>query len=259
VLVAAVLVAAVGLLGSAVAASPPATPPCPQVEGWTSAGTFGPIDNGNAVEFQCEYSLPGQANQLTLDLHWYKPTARNVDVDYSECGRLQAGGSYYAFLWSKAFFVHEEYAVSSGSVDSNAAFFKADQERIRKAALTLLAATEKLAKPCSKTPASKPGTDSQRPTVRLAALSGAAGSIIAFPFTVSDNSGRVDIVLTIYTSPAQTKTLFRKDYGKAAAPKLGRRYQVKIRAHSAAHNTWCITATDKARNHTTSCAPLTIT
>ncbi len=258
-LVTALLVAALGLLVASLAgASPPPTPPCPQVEGWTSAGTFGPIDNGNAVQFQCLYSLPGQPNQLTLDMHWYKPSARDVDVDYTECGRVTPGGSYYAFLWSKSHFVEEEYVVSGGTHDSNAAYFKADQERIRKSALTLLAATETLAKSCTKSSSSGGAKDTQRPTVKVQAVRGSPGSVLVFTFTVADNSPRVDVVLTIYDTRARTKVLFRKDYGKAAATRSGRIYHIRIRVHRAANNYWCLTATDAARNRTTACAPLTV-
>ena len=43
----------------------------------------------------------------------------------------------------------------------------------------------------------------RRPTVKLRPVSGSAGSTVAFPFTVADNSGRVDIVLVIYNGPRQ--------------------------------------------------------
>jgi hypothetical protein len=229
-------------------------PPCPPAQGWISAGTFGPIDNGNGIEFQCLYSLPGQPNQLTLDLHWNKPTARDVDLDYSQCGRATSGGSYYTEIWSKTHFVSEQYTVSAGYNDADV--FKADQQVIQQAALTLLAATEKLAKPCTKTPT--PVRDTSRPTVALRPAKGRAGTNIAFRFTVRDDSGHANILLTIYKAANNRTVLMRKNYGTAVAARSGSAYTAKIHARNRGTNVWCITATDAAGNKTTACATLVI-
>src|SRR5438093_11869011 len=95
----AIVVAALAAAGTSVAAAPP-TPPCPDVEGWTANGTFGPIDKSISVEFQCGYARPGQPEALTLDADWVKPGTRDVDVDFSQCDRASSGGSYYRDVWS---------------------------------------------------------------------------------------------------------------------------------------------------------------
>ncbi len=239
------------------AAAPPPTPPCPEVEGWTATAPFGPIDNGNAVQFECNYSLPGRAQQLVLDLHWYKPTARDVDVDYNQCGRATSGGAYYTDIWSKSSFVHEEYVVNSGTAPDNAAVFRAEQERIQKAALTLLAATEKLAKSCTtSTPSAETHRDTTRPTVRVRPASGHAGATIALRFTVADDSGRVGILLRIYRSRANRTVLLSKSYGTAGAVAPGRSHTARVRAPGRGTHLWCVTATDAAGNRATACGTL---
>ncbi len=254
-------VAAAALAGATVAfTAPPPTPPCPQVEAWTSAGTFGPIDNGNAVQFRCLYSLPGQPQQLTLDLHWYKPTARDVDMDYSECGRTTSGGSYYTDIWSKSHFVHEEYIVNAGTAAGNAAVFRAEQEHIQKAALVVLTATEPLAKSCTRSASASPThRDTARPTVRVLAASGRTGTTIALRFTVGDDSGRVTVLLTIYKGPNNRTVLMRKNYGAVAARSRGHAYTARVRAHTRGNNLWCVTARDAAGNKATACSKLVVT
>jgi hypothetical protein len=249
-----VLVLLVGSGGvAATAATPLTTPPCPQVEGWTFGRTFGPIDQGLGVQFSCNYSIPGFAEQLTLDVIWIKPQARDVDVDYTQCGRASQSAPNYRFIYSGSNLAREQYIVNGGTTASNAARFQADRERIERAALTFFAATEKLAKSCAKTSTPRM-KDTIRPTVRTERASGVAGAVVTFPFSVSDNSGKVRVMLTIYRAPNKAKLLFRKDYGFA---KSGRN-SVTIRVRNAATNLWCITATDAASNATTACNSLVV-
>lgn len=249
-----VLILAVGSgtpVGSA--ATPIATPPCPQVEGWSFDRTFGPLDQGLGVQFSCGYAIPGFAERLELDVIWIKPTARDVDVDYTQCGRASFGESYYRFIYSGSNFARVEYIVNAGTVASNAARFQADRERIERAARVFLAASEKLAKSCAKTPPPV-AKDTVRPTVRVQRASGVAGTPVVFPFSVADNSGRARVVLTIYGAQNKAKVVFRKDYGIA---KTGR-YTVKIRVQSPATSLWCIKATDAAGNAATACSALVV-
>ncbi len=254
-------------------ATPPPTPPCPQVEGWTPEGTVGPIDNGNAVQFDCEYALPGQPEQLTLELHWYKPTAREVDVDYSECGRASSGGSYYTTIYSGNSLVYEEYIVSSGPEADNVSVFHAEQQRIQTAAYTLLAATETLAKSCTKNeappptlpptteptppPIAPPSHNMTRPVVHLHPVTGRAGTSFAFRFTVSDPSGYASILLTIYHGSSKTPVLSH-NYGKAKAQPTGDTYAPVILARNRGRYVWCITATDAAGNRSKACNSLAV-
>jgi hypothetical protein len=252
VLVIVAVAAAFGVSAVSGAATPP-TPPCPSVEGWTFTGTFGPIDKSISVEFQCGYSLPGQPQQLTLDVDWVKPGTRDVDVDFNQCNRASSGGTYYRDVWSGKAFVRLEYIVNAGTSEGNAAVFAAERERIERSALVFLGATERLAKPCAKQ-AAPASTDTRRPSVRVAPASGKAGAPVAFDFSVRDNSAAVDVLLTIYDSRSKSKVAFRKDYGKA---KPGR-YTVKIRPRAAGVHLWCITATDSAGNAATACSKLVI-
>lgn len=242
-----------GGAGGTVVATP--VPGCPQLEGWDLTGQPLTIDSGNHVQFRCVYSRPGQPEQATLDAFWYKPSARDVDVDYHQCGKTATGGSYYRDIWSKAYFVQIEYGVGGGSGASNAAIFQAERERLDRAVLILLTGTEKLAKSCSKT-----GTtgDRTRPTVRVHRVTGRAGSNIVFRFSVGDNSGKVRVVLTIYKAPGNRTVLLRKNYGVANAPLARRSYRVTIHARSVGTHLWCITATDAARNSATACSALVI-
>lgn len=263
--VSAVTISLVALAAAAAAPSaPPATPPCPQVEGWTYTGTFGPLDNGNAVEFECQYALPGQPNQLQLNVHWYKATARDVDMDYSQCGRASSGGDYYTFIWSKSHFAREEFIVNAGSGPSNAAIFKAEQERIRKAALVLLTATESLSKSCEKTapaparPAAPAKRDTARPKVSVQPASGRAGTEVPLNFRVADDSGRAAIVITIYRGAYDKTVLMKKNYGTAKAEPAGHDYTAKVLARKRGASLWCLTATDAAGNAATACSKLVV-
>jgi hypothetical protein len=248
------VLAAPGAAGAAL----PATPPCPQVEGWSPAGTFGPIDNGNAVEFECLYSLPGQPQQLTLDVHWYKPTARDVDVDYSECGKASSGGSYYTDIYGGTNIVHEEYVVNSGTAAGNAAVFQAEQQHIQQAAQVLLTATEALAKSCTPSASAPPIGDTTPPTVHVAQANGRAGTNIAFRFTVGDDSGHVNVVLTIFRGRSSRKALLNKNYGTASAQSSGNRYIAWIHARNRGNYLWCVTATDAAGNKAVACTRLVV-
>jgi hypothetical protein len=250
--------AALAAPGVAVATLP-ATPPCPQVEGWSPAGTFGPIDNGNGVEFECLYSLPGMPQQLTLDMHWYKPTARDVDVDYSECGRASSGGAYYTDIYGGTNIVHEEYVVNSGTAAGNAAVFQAEQQHIQQAARVLLTATEALAKSC--TPSATPPTpvgDATPPTVHVEHAHGRAGTNIAFRFTVGDDSGHVNVVLTIFRGRHSRRALLNKNYGTASAQPTGSRYIAWIHSRNPGTYLWCVTATDATGNEATACNRLVV-
>jgi hypothetical protein len=248
------IVVLAALAASTGAAAPPATPPCPQVEGWTFARTFGPIDTGGGVDFSCEYVQGGKAEILTLNPLWLKPSVRDTDADYSQCARASSRGASEGFIWSKSHFTRVHYTVSGGTTASNAAVFQANRERIEKAVLVLLAASESLAKPCAKTPPASPARDTQRPTVRVRPAKGTAGAVVTFSFSVADNSGRVGVLLTIYDAPAKSKRLFRKNYGSAKSGS----YTLKIRIDGARTDLWCITATDGARNAATACSSLVV-
>jgi hypothetical protein len=265
-----VLVAAALLAPASASADTPATPPCPQVEGWVSAGTFGPIDNGNAVEFECNYSLPGYAQQLTLDMHWYKPSARDVDVDWTQCSRASSGGAYYTDVWSGAAFVHEAYVVNAGTAEGNAAVFKAEQDHIAKAAKVLMTATEALAKRCQPTstpvaptptptpaPTAEPPADAAPPLVHVQRASGRAGKVIPFNFTIGDASGSLHVVVTI-TRGASRTVMMRKDYGTVSVDPAGSGFVAKIRARTRGRYRWCVKATNDAGTATTACSSLVV-
>ncbi len=239
---------------TAAANAPLATPPCPQVEGWNSAGTFGPIDQGLGILFDCNYAIPGQAEQLTLDVVWIKPSARSVDVDYSQCGRASSGGSYYRIIYSGTALAREDYEVTGGP--NNASVFQANQTRIQAAAITLLKATSVLAKPCTKTTTPPPGT--ARPTVRVQPAAGSAGTVVSFNFTVSARKGKVGIVLTIYGGTNNATVLLSKDYGKASVTPSGRALHAGIRANNRGTYLWCITATNAAGHAATACSSLVV-
>lgn len=252
--------AALGLLGGVSGAAPTQTPvpACPELEGWAHSGQPGTIDSGNHVQFRCAYAQPGRAEQPSYDAFWYKPSARDVDVNYNDCGRPASGGSFYRAIWSKSHFVNVEYRVSGAvSAATNAAVFQAERERLDRTALALLTATEKVAKSCTKT-APKPA-DTRRPTVRVHPARGRAGSNIAFRFSVGDNSGKVRVVLTIYKTPSNRTVLLRKSYGVANAPPSRRSYTTTIRAKSVGTHLWCIAATDAAGNRATACTSLVVT
>jgi hypothetical protein len=275
-----------GLLAPTALAQAPATPPCPQVEGWTPAGTFGPIDNGNGVEFRCIYDYPGYVDQLTLDVNWFKPSARDVDVDYTECGRAASGGAYYTDIYGGTNIVHEEYGVSGGATYAEiAAIFQAELQHIQAAAQVFMQATESLAKSCTPSstssgssssggstptgagsPGSSPATgpppsDTTPPTVHVRRASGRAGSRIAFHFLVADDSGQVDVLLTIYRGAGRSTVLMSKDYGTTAADPPGRAYVATIQARgrgTRGTHRWCITATNAAGNSSTACSSLVV-
>jgi hypothetical protein len=230
----------------------PVTPPCPDVEGWTFTKAPPPIDKPISVEFWCEYMRPGQPETLTLDVDWVKPGTRDADVDFKQCTRPSSGGDYYRDIWSGKAFVRLEYSVSGGTVASNRAIFAAERARIERSALVFLAATEKLAKSCTKTPSTP--RDTRRPTVQVEPAAGKVGMPIAFRLKVADNRGSVTVVLTIYDSRAKDKVVFRKNYGKA---KPGR-YTIKIRANSRGVHLWCVTAKDAAGNKATACSKLVV-
>lgn len=230
----------------------PTTPPCPDVEGWTFTRAPAPIDKPISVEFWCEYMRAGQPETLSLDVDWVKPAARDVDVDFKQCTRPSSGADYYRDVWSGKALARIEYSVTGGTVASNKAIFAAERARIERAALVFLAATEKLAKSCAKTP-SRP-RDTRRPTVQVEPASGAASTSIAFRLRVADDRDSVTIVLTIYASRAKDEVVFRKSYGKA---KPGR-YTIKIRANSRGVHLWCLTATDAAGNKATACSKLVV-
>jgi hypothetical protein len=252
-LIALIAVAVAALVGSTTSgAAAPRTPPCPDVEGWTLTGAAVPIDKPISVEFWCDYMRAGQPETLTLDVDWVKPAARDVDVDFTQCKRPSSGGDYYRDVWSGKAFVRLEYRVSGGSVESNKAIFAGERARIERSAFVFLAATEKLAKSCSKTPSGP--RDTRRPTVRVEPASGKVGTPIAFRLKVADDSGSVSVVLTIYGSRTKADVVFRKNYGKA---KSGR-YTIKIRANGRGVHLWCVTAVDAARNKATACSKLVV-
>lgn len=254
-----IVLVAIGAMLVAAASSPAKvpvmTPPCPQVEGWTVAGTFGPIDQGLGIQFQCNYALGGRAEQLTLDVLWTKPSARSVDVDYSQCGKASTGGPANRFIYSGKALAREEYVVSGGS--NNAGVFQADRARIEVAAATLLNATAALAKPCART-TTPPPSGTARPTVQLQPARGRAGTVLVFSFTVGGHAGRVRIVLTIYSGANNATVLLRKDYGTATVSRPGRGFGVRIRANARATDLWCITATDAAGRAATACNSLIV-
>ena len=163
-----ILVGAAGASG----ATPVARPACPAVDGWNPAGTFGPLDQGLGILFDCNYAVAGQAEQLTLDVIWIKPSTRSVDVDYSQCGKAPTGAPPQVFVYSGKALVRVEYVVSGGS--NNVGVFQADRARIELAATTLLNTTAALAKPCA-----KPTTPSTSTGRRNCGRVGAA-KIIAF-------------------------------------------------------------------------------
>lgn len=250
-----VLIAIVGaLLGVSTSSGAvgPATPPCPDVEGWTFTKAPPPINKPISVEFWCEYMRAGYPETLTLDVDWVKPSARDADVDYRDCRRASRGGDYYRDVWSGKAFVRLEYSVTGGTVDSNRAIFAAERARIERSAFVFLAATEKLAKSCTKQ--APPARDSRRPTVQVEPASGRAGTAVAFRLKVADNSGSVGVVLTIYGSVTKDRVAFRKNYGRT---KPGR-YTIKIRPNGRGVHLWCVTATDKAGNKATACSKLVV-
>ena len=231
-------------------------PACPELEGWSHSGQPAVIDNGTHVQFSCAYMQPGRAEQPSYDAFWYKPSARDVDMNYADCGRAASGGSYYRDIWSKTHFVNIEYRVSGAvSGATNAAVFQAERERLDRTALALMGGAEAVAKSCTKT---APKADTIRPTVKVRPARGAAGTTIVFRFTVGDNSGSVRVVLTIYKSRADRTVLLRKNYGRAKAPASRRAYTAKIHANGPGTRLWCITATDAAGNSATACTSLVV-
>jgi hypothetical protein len=251
----AVVVAVLGVSPASGAVGPP-TPPCPDVEGWTFTRAFGPINKPISVQFSCGYARAGQPEQVTLDVDWVKPIARDVDVDFNQCKRPSSGGAYYRDVWSGKAFVRLEYIVNAGTAASNAAVFAAERARIERSALVFLTATEKLAKSCTKQAPSttRPTRDTRRPTVEVEPATGKAGTAVVFGFKVADNSRTVGIVLTIYDSRTKEKVAFRKDYGKAKPS----RYTIKIRPQDRGVHLWCITATDTAGNKATAYSKLVV-
>jgi len=247
-------VALVALLGVSPTSNAvgPATPPCPDVEGWTFVKAPPPINKPLSVEFWCEYMRAGYPETLTLDVDWVKPTTRDADVDFKQCGRPGVGGDYYRDVWSGKAFVRLEYSVTGGTVTSNRAIFAAERARIERSAFVFLTATEKLAKSC--TPSNAPARDTRRPSVQVERASGRAGTPVAFRLRVADNSGSVTVVLTIYSSGTKGEVAFRKNYGKAKPGK----YTIKIRPRGRGVHLWCITATDAARNKATACSKLVV-
>ena len=255
-LVALVVVGGALIAGAALASGAPLpTPACPPVDGWTPAGTFGPIDQGLGVEYQCQYSVAGQAEQLTLDVSWTKPSARNVDVNFSQCGKAPYGGTYYEFLFSGTALARAEYDVTGGPND--AAIFQADRARIEPAALTLLHATAKLAKPCAHSGMPPPSSASP-PRVAASPATGRHGAVVALNFTVAGAPGTVRIVLTIYGGANATTVLFRKDYGTTSVTATARQLHVGIRANRAGASRWCVTATNARGRSATACNSLVV-
>ena len=151
---------------SATATAPLATPACPRVDGWNSAGTFGPLDQGLGILFECNYMVPGQAEQLTLGVIWIKPSARDVDVDYSQCGRGPSGSGSDFFIYSGKALTRVEYVVSGGQNDIGV--LQADRARIEAAATTLLNASVTLAKPCTKSTTPPPTSTAHHHCGRIA-------------------------------------------------------------------------------------------
>ena len=253
-----IAVAASGLLASVSGAAPKLTPVpgCPDLEGWNHAGVPGTIDSGDHVQFRCTYSQPGRGEQPSYDAFWSKPSARDVDVNYNDCGRAASGGSYYQDIWSKTHFVNVEYRVSGGvSAATSAAVFQAERARLDRTALALLAATEKLAKSCTKT-VSKP-VDTVRPTVKVRGAKGRAGSAIVLRFTVGDNSGKVRIALTVY-KPGGLRTVVLRRSFPVSAPSSKRSYTATVRIGSVGTHLWCIVASDAAGNSLKRCALLIV-
>src|ERR1700730_8204782 len=209
----AAMLAGASVVPPAVAASGPLPrPACPQVEGWNPAGTFGPIDQGLGYDFQCMYAIPGQAEQLTLDTSWVKPTARDVDVDYSKCGRAPTSNSYQGFIYGGRALARVIYEVTSGF--NNGAVFAGDRARIEVSAQGLLKSTEALAKSCTKRPAVPPASRTvPRPTVAVHPAVGTAASDIPFRFTIASKD-RVGIVLTIYDGTNQSSVVLRHNFGE---------------------------------------------
>lgn len=240
-------------VSAAAAPAPPATPPCPQVEGWSFLRTS-LHDLGASVDYSCFYSQPRRVEELTLNVVWIQPSVPDVHADFTQCGRASQGESYRRLVWSKSHLAREEYSVTGGTLATNAALFQADRERIERAALVLLGATEKLAKPCAKTAPPPATSDTRRPAVRVHPARGVAKSAITFPFSVADNSGRVRVLLTIYEGRTKGKVLFRRNYGLAKSGS----YSVKVRAQRANTHLWCITATDAAGNAATACSSLVV-
>lgn len=251
---------ALALLGGVSGAAPVLTPvpACPDLEGWAHSGEPLIVDSGNHVQFRCAYAQPGRGEQPSYDAFWFKPSARDVDVNYDDCGRPASEGSYYRDIWSKTHFVNVEYRVSGAvSGATNVAVFKAERERLDRTALALLAATEKVAKSCTKT--APKAMDTTRPTVRVSPARGRRGSKIAFRFSVGDNSGKVRVVLIIYKTASNRTVLLRKYYGVALAPPSRRSYKTVIPTKSAGTHLWCIAATDAGGNTATACTSLVVT
>ncbi len=250
-----VSIVAVGLAALAVpagtSAAPAPAPACPQVEGWAPSGRPLTIDSGLHFQFRCVYAQPGHSETATFDAFWWTPAARDADVDFHECGKASGGGSYYRTIWSGKSFVEIEYGVGGGN--ANAALFQAERERLDRAALALMASTENLAKSCTK--AAVPSVrDTTRPAVRVHRAGGPAGGKIAFPFSVADDSGRINVVLTIYDGRAKAKTLVRKRYGWARSGS----YTVRLRLRSVGRHYWCVAATDAARNTRVACGTVVV-
>jgi len=244
-----------GISGAAPTSNP--VPACPELEGWSHSGQPGVIDSGAHLQLSCAYMQPGRAEQPSYDAFWYTPAARDVDMNYADCGRAASGGSYYRDIWSKTHFVNIEYRVSGAvSGATNSAVFQAERERLDRTALALMGRTEAVAKSCTKTVPK--AVDTIRPTVKVRPARGPAGSNIVFRFSVGDNSGSVRVLLTIYKSRADRTVLLRKNYGRAKAPAARRAYTVVIHARSAGNRLWCITATDAAGNRATACTSLVV-
>jgi hypothetical protein len=244
----AILAAAVAAVAvpSAMPAAPPPTPGCPDLEGWTLAGPPLTIDNGLHLQFRCAFAQPGRAEQASFDAFWTTPAARDADVDFHECGKAPDGGSYYRDIWSGKAFVQIEYRVEGGT--QNAGVFQAERERLDRAALQLMSATEKLAKSCVK-------KDTVRPSIHVRGVRGPAATTLAFPFSVADASGRANVVLTVYDTRAKAKVLVRKKLGWLAAGI----HSAHVRVASRGAHIWCITATDAAGNTATACGAVVVT
>ena len=236
---------------AALPAASPATPACPDVEGWTLTGQPMTIDSGLHLQFRCVFTQPGRAEQASFDAFWRTPATRDVDVDFHECGKAPSGGSYYRDIWSGKAFVQIEYRVGGGN--ANAAVFQAERERLDRAALQLMAATEPLAKPCAKqAPAAK---DTTRPAVRVRGVRGPAATAIAFPFSVADDSGRVNVVVTVYDGRAKARALLRKKLGWLRAGA----HTAHLRLASRGAHVWCINAADASGNAASACGAVVIT
>ena len=161
-------VAALALTGGISGAAPTSNPvpACPELEGWSHSGQPGVIDSGTHLQLSCAYMQPGRAEQPSYDAFWYTPAARDVDMNYADCGRAASGGSYYRDIWSKTHFVNIEYRVSGAvSGATNSAVFQAERERLDRTALALMGRTEAVAKSCMKTVPK--AVDTIRPTVKV--------------------------------------------------------------------------------------------